>query len=111
MARASGSRLEIKSDLRGHYDVQLDGEPISNAISRVQLDLQATGDSVAYLTIPAPIVTLSALELPAVHVYRAQLISTLDIDPGLDGLTAESYSIPEALEALLAKVRAMPEGD
>jgi hypothetical protein len=101
----SAARLEVQSDGNPRAaKISVDGEPVTRA-SHLKIEMGVDGTAYFQLTYPIPIVTLSARDLSAVRVYRAQLVSTLDIDPALDGLTAEAHSVEDALQALLDKVR------
>lgn len=104
----SHNRLEVEADgaSPAATRIEQDGEPVRGA-SKLELVIDVAGASFYRLTFPAPIVTLSLREMPAVDVYRAQLVSTLGIDPRLDGLTFEGYSIIEALEGLIGRVRSV----
>lgn len=99
------TRLGIESDGDPRSArISLDGEPVKNA-SRLELVMDVDGTSFVRMTYPAPMVTLAVNEMASVNVFRAQLVTTLGIDPALDGLVVEAYSVEDALVGLTERVR------
>lgn len=104
------TRVVIQSDRVAHLtEIQIDGEPVKHADAVTFVADVKDGLTAVTVRFPAPIVSISGDAIVG-SVYRATLITTLEAAPELDGLVASATTIPDALDALAAKVRAKAEG-